>query len=73
MVCAFDRSLEKQNQCLPGSHLPIHAPERISQIKPDYLVILPWNLSKEIMADHNYIRDWGGKFVIAVPQTRIID
>jgi SAM-dependent methyltransferase len=72
MVCVFDRSLEKQNKLLPGSHLPIRAPEDIAEVKPDYLVILPWNLETEITRDHDYIRGWGGKFVVAIPQTRII-
>jgi SAM-dependent methyltransferase len=72
MVCVFDRSLEKQNKLLPGSHLPIRAPEEIPEVKPDYLVILPWNLEAEITGDHKYIGEWGGKFVVAIPQTRII-
>lgn len=73
MVCVFDRSLEKQDRLLPGSHLPIHAPERIADIKPDYLVILPWNLEAEITKANRHIGDWGGKFVVAIPETRIID
>ena len=71
MICVFDRSLEKQNHLLPGSHLPIFAPEKIAEVKPDYLVILPWNLAKEISESHAYIRDWNGRFVTAVPQIKV--
>ena len=73
MICVFDRSLEKQNHLLPGSHLPILAPEKIREIKPDYLVILPWNLAREISTSHAYIREWGGRFVIAVPQIKVFE
>ncbi|MGE3246660.1 MAG: methyltransferase domain-containing protein [Beijerinckiaceae bacterium] len=73
MVCVFDRSLEKQGFLLPGSHLPILAPERIGEIKPDYLVILPWNLAKEITQSMKEIAAWGGKFVIAIPHTHIVE
>jgi len=73
IACVFDRSREKQGKLLPGSHLPILAPERIAEVRPDYLIILPWNLADEIMADNRSIAEWGGKFVIAIPQTRIVD
>ncbi|MCC2098501.1 MAG: class I SAM-dependent methyltransferase [Hyphomicrobiales bacterium] len=72
MVCVFDRSLEKQSKLLPGSHLPIRPPEDIALVKPDYLVILPWNLEAEITREHNYIKEWDGRFVVAIPQTRIV-
>ncbi len=72
MTCVFDRSLEKQNKLLPGSHLPIFAPERIADIKPDYLVILPWNLAAEVTTANKHICEWGGRFVVAIPDTRII-
>ena len=52
IVCVFDRSTAKQGQLLPGSHLPVLAPERIAEIKPDYLVVLPWNLIDEIKIDY---------------------
>ena len=71
IVCIYDRSLEKQGKLLPGSHVPILAPERIGETRPDYLVILPWNLANEIAAQSTKIRGWGGQFVTAVPQIRI--
>ena len=58
---------------LPGSHLPILAPERIAEIKPDYLVILPWNLADEIKSSMATITDWGGRFVTALPELVISD
>jgi SAM-dependent methyltransferase len=73
IVCVFDRSLEKQGKMLPGSHLPILAPERITDIKPDYLVILPWNLADEIKSSMAMISDWGGRFVTALPELVISD
>jgi SAM-dependent methyltransferase len=71
IVCVFDRSAEKQGKLLPGSHIPIVAPERLAEVRPDYLLILPWNLAVEIQADHAILRSWGGKFVVAVPELRI--
>jgi hypothetical protein len=71
IVCVFDRSLEKQGRLLPGSHIPIWAPDRIDEVKPDYLVILPWNLSGEIKSSMARIGAWGGRFVTAVPTLRV--
>ena len=71
IACVFDRSKAKQGRFLPGSHIPIFAPEAAPAIKPDYLVILPWNLRAEIAAQMAGIARWGGKFVTALPQTRI--
>jgi len=68
----FDKSTAKQGKFLPGSHIPILPPERIGEIKPDYLVVLPWNLIAEIKADMAVIAEWGGRFVTAVPETRVI-
>lgn len=73
IVAAFDANPHKQGRYLPGSHLPIYAPEKVAEIKPDYVLILPWNLKDEIMAQLAFIRDWGGKFVIAAPEIRILD
>jgi SAM-dependent methyltransferase len=72
IVCVFDRSAAKQGKLLPGSHIPVLAPEKIGEIKPDYLVVLPWNLIEEIEADMGFIAQWGGRFVVAVPQTRVL-
>jgi hypothetical protein len=60
----------KQGQYMPGSHIPIVSEARIHQEKPDYIVILPWNLEDEIVAQLSYIREWGGQFVIPIPRLR---
>ena len=66
-----DLNTQKQGKLLPGSHIPIMAPEKIKELKPDYLVILPWNLADEIIEQQQGIREWGGQFVTAVPELRI--
>ena len=63
-----DRSPHKQGMYLPGTHIPIHAPEKIRETQPDYLLILPWNLKDEIMRQVAYIREWGGQFVVPIPE-----
>lgn len=67
-----DRSTEKQDKYLPGSHLPIHDPARIFETKPDYILILPWNLADEISAQMAAVKDWGGRFVIPIPGVRML-
>ncbi len=67
-----DRSPHKQDRFLPGTHIPVYAPEKITQTKPDYLVLLPWNLKKEIMAQMADIRSWGGKFVVFIPEVSLL-
>lgn len=67
-----DRSPHKQGRYLPGSRLPIYDPERIAATRPDYLMILPWNLRKEIINQTAGLRQWGGKFVIPVPEVEVI-
>jgi 2-polyprenyl-3-methyl-5-hydroxy-6-metoxy-1,4-benzoquinol methylase len=66
-----DRSPHKQGHFLPGVHIPIYAPEQIRQTCPDYLLILPWNLREEVMQQMSCIRDWGGKFVVPIPEVRV--
>jgi SAM-dependent methyltransferase len=66
-----DRNPHKQGRFLPGSHIPIYHPERIRQTRPDYVVILPWNLKDEIMEQLQFIRDWGGRFVVPIPRVSI--
>ncbi len=66
-----DRSPHKQGHLLPGSRLPIHAPEKLAETKPDYVLILPWNISAEIVAN-NDISAWGGRYVIAVPELAVL-
>lgn len=67
-----DRSPHKQGRFLPGSRIPIHAPEKVAETRPDYLLILPWNLKQEIMAQMAGIRDWGCRFVVPVPETHVL-
>jgi hypothetical protein len=66
-----DRSPYKQGLFLPGTHIAIFHPDKIQETKPDYVLILPWNLKNEIMAQIAYIRDWGGKFVVPIPEVNI--
>lgn len=66
-----DRSSYKQGMYLPGTHIPIMSPEEICDARPDYLVILPWNLKDEIMTQMRYIRNWDGKFVTLIPEVNI--
>lgn len=68
-----DMSPHKQGNFLPGTHIPILHPEVIKETKPDYVFILPWNLKDEIINQHKYVRDWGGKFVIPIPELIILD
>lgn len=67
-----DRNPYKQGRYLPGSHIPIKKPEKIRETKPDYVFILPWNLKDEIMEQMSYIREWGGKFVIQIPEVEVL-
>jgi SAM-dependent methyltransferase len=66
-----DRSPYKQGRFLPGSRIPIYHPDRIRETKPDYVVILPWNLQDEIMQQLQFIRGWGGHFVVPIPHVVI--
>ena len=66
-----DASPHKQNKFLPGVHIHVVAEAEIKKLQPDYVVILPWNLREEIALQLAYIKDWGGKFVVAVPQLEI--
>jgi 2-polyprenyl-3-methyl-5-hydroxy-6-metoxy-1,4-benzoquinol methylase len=66
-----DRSREKQGKCLPGTRIPIHDPEHVRGARPDYLLILPWNIKDEVMQQMDYIRSWGGKFVLPIPEVTV--
>ncbi|MBX3306094.1 MAG: methyltransferase domain-containing protein [Nitrospira sp.] len=66
-----DRSPHKQGHFLPGVHIPIYEPERVRATQPDYLLILPWNIREEVMQQMSYIREWGGKFVVPIPEVRV--
>jgi SAM-dependent methyltransferase len=67
-----DRSPAKQGRYTPGSRIPIYAPERIRETRPDYLFILPWNLETEIVSQTAYIREWGGRWVVPIPRIRVV-
>ena len=67
-----DRSTYKQGKFLPGTRIPIHAPEKIREARPDYVLILPWNFKDEIMEQMAHIREWGGKFVVPIPEVRVL-
>jgi hypothetical protein len=67
-----DRSPEKQGRYLPGTHIPIYAPERLAETRPDYVLVLPWNLRQEISSQLGYIRSWGGRLVFPIPELEIV-
>lgn len=66
-----DASPIKQNKLLPGSHIPVVSEEVLKLEKPDYVLIFPWNIKEEILNQIRYIKDWGGKFVVAIPNLEI--
>jgi hypothetical protein len=66
-----DRNPYKQGKYLPGTLIPIYEPERIKMTRPDYVFILPWNLKDEISSELQYVREWGGKFVVPIPELTI--
>ncbi len=66
-----DRSLNKQGKFLPGTRIPIFHPDKIKETKPDYVLILPWNLKEEIMEQESHIREFGCKFVVAIPEVKV--
>jgi hypothetical protein len=67
-----DRNPLKQGQYLPGTHIPIHAPERLAQTKPDYVLVLPWNLRDELTRQLTCVREWGGRLVFPIPALDIV-
>jgi hypothetical protein len=67
-----DANPHKQNTLLPGSHIPVHAPDHLEVAKPDYVLILPWNLSTEIMKSMSHVSDWGGQFMVSIPKVEVI-
>ena len=73
IASVVDRSPHKQGLYLPGSHLPIHPPDYLATTRPNYVLILPWNLKDEIMGSMAHIRDWGGRFVVAIPELALLD
>ncbi len=67
-----DRSPYKQGNYLPGTHIPVYEPEKIREAKPDYVLILPWNFKEEIMQQMAYIGEWGGQFVVPIPEVKVL-
>jgi SAM-dependent methyltransferase len=67
-----DRNPYKHGKFLPGTHIPIFPPERIKETRPDYVLILPWNLRSEVAAQLAYIREWGGRLVVPIPEVEVI-
>jgi SAM-dependent methyltransferase len=68
-----DRNPYKHGRFLPGTHIPIHSPEQIQKCRPDYILILPWNLKTEIVAQLAYAREWGAKFIVPIPMAQVLD
>jgi SAM-dependent methyltransferase len=67
-----DRSPVKQGKFLPGTHIPIYAPERLAETRPDYILVLPWNLREEISRQLSYVGSWGGKLVFPIPELEVV-
>jgi len=67
-----DRSPVKQGMFLPGTHIPIYAPERLRETRPDYILVLPWNLREEISKQLEYTRSWGARLVFPIPKLEIV-
>lgn len=72
LIAAFDANPVKQGRFLPGAHVPILAPAAIREVRPDDVLILPWNLKDEIMEQLAYIAEWGGRFLVASPRTKVV-
>lgn len=68
-----DRNTYKQGKFLPGTHVPILAPEAIREARPDYVLILPWNFKDEIVKQMAHVREWGGRFVVPIPEVRVLE
>jgi SAM-dependent methyltransferase len=72
LAYTVDRSPVKQGKFLPGTHIPIYAPERLAETKPDYILVLPWNLREEISGQLAYARSWGGRLVFPIPALEVV-
>ncbi len=72
LAYTVDRSTVKQGKFLPGTHIPVYAPGRLAETKPDYVLVLPWNLRTEIMQQLEYVREWGGRLVFPIPELNVI-
>ena len=67
-----DRNPHKHGMFLPGTHIPIHPVEKIDEVKPDYILILPWNFKDEILTQMAHVREWGGKFIVPIPEATVL-
>ena len=67
-----DRSPFKQGKFLPGTHIPIYAPEHLAETRPDYILVLPWNLKDEISRQLEYVQSWGGRLVFPIPELELV-
>jgi hypothetical protein len=67
-----DRNPHKHGRHLPGTQIPIYAPSRIDETRPDYILVLPWNLKKEIMQQLSHVRDWAGQLVVPIPRPEVL-
>jgi hypothetical protein len=72
LAYTVDISPHKQGRYVPGVQIPIYPPDRILETKPDYVVILPWNIKDEVVERMAQVRSWGGKFVIAIPALTVL-
>ncbi|MGH8867215.1 MAG: methyltransferase domain-containing protein [Actinomycetes bacterium] len=72
LAFTVDRNPHKHGMFLPGTHIPIHPPEQLDQARPDYVLVLPWNLRPEISAQLGHIRGWGGRLVFPIPRLEIV-
>lgn len=68
-----DKNPHKQGFHLPETRIPVKSPEEIKQTKPDYILIIPWNLKEEIIEECSFIREWGGQFLIVIPKVEVIE
>jgi len=71
MTFVCDAAASKQGKFMPGSHIPILAPAQLHEREPDYVIILPWNIADEVVKANDFVREWGGQFVVAVPELRV--
>ena len=68
-----DISPHKQDTYTPGTHIPVFSPDRLKETRPDYILILPWNIKEEIVRRNDYVEEWGGKFVVPIPRVQIVN
>jgi hypothetical protein len=68
-----DRNPFKQGKLLPGTRIPIHPPERIAETRPDWVVLLAWNLKDELLEQLAHVREWGGRFLVPIPEPTVLD